>query len=53
MGEKQKDKVYNIEYKLDFRTVDGMYPRFWKEDPERALEENKKNFNIDTYKMVG
>ena len=39
-------EAYDIEDKLDFRTADGMYPKFWKEEPKQAIKENKKRVLI-------
>lgn len=35
-------EAYDIEYSLDFRTSDCMYPKFFKEEPNTAILENKK-----------
>lgn len=39
-------EAYNIEYLLDFRTADNMYPIFWKDNPEKAINENKRRVLI-------
>lgn len=36
-------EAYDIEDNLDFRTSDCMYPKFFKENPNQAIKENKRN----------
>lgn len=35
-------EAYDIEKNLDFRTCDCMYPKFWLNDPNTAIKEDKK-----------
>ena len=35
-------EAYDIEKKLDFRTCDCMYPKFWVDNPINAIKEDKK-----------
>lgn len=35
-------EAYDIEYLLDYRTADSIYPKCWKQDPKEAIEQNNK-----------